>query len=342
MSSSEPEDGDSAGGIVGIIIVIVVILSLLWLLSKAIIIVKEREVIVLQHWGKKHKNLTAGVHFVVPIMQSPRTYSWRYYRAAPNGQLQLVAFKNKKLVSTKTESMDFPKQDVISRDNARITLDAILNYRVTDPSKMIYSTQNLPYMLSKLLQAQIRNAAGTLDVDKIVDDTTVLSGIQASLDTVTQRWGVTAEKVGIQEVNTHELQQALAKRKTAELNNKEVIITAKTTKQTTVVHAEGKRDEMIRIAEGSAQQTVSSARGEAQAIINRANAEARSVQEIARAVAQFGENPTSYLLAVKYIDVFGQLLKYKNTNVEFLPSDAAFLLTTKDMGLNTIMPKKLR
>ena len=342
MSSSEPEDGDSAGGIVGIIIVIVVVLSLLWLLSKAIIIVKEREVIVLQHWGKKHKNLRAGVHFVVPIMQAPRTYSWRYYRAAPNGQLQLISFKDKKLVSTKTESMDFPKQDVISRDNARITLDAILNYRVTDPSKMIYSTQNLPYMLSKLLQAQIRNAAGTLDVDKIVDDTTVLSGIQASLDTVTQRWGVTVEKVGIQEVNTHELQQALAKRKTAELNNKEVIIMAKTTKQTTVVHAEGKRDEMIRIAEGSAQQTVSSARGEAQAIINRANAEARSVMEIARAVAKFGENPTSYLLAVKYIDVFGQLLKYKNTKVEFLPSDAAFLLTTKDMGLNTIMPKKLR
>ena len=142
--------------------------------------------------------------------------------------------------------------------------------------------------------------------------------------------------------NTHELQQALAKRKTAELNNKEVIIMAKTTKQTTVVHAEGKRDEMIRIAEGSAQQTVSSARGEAQAIINRANAEARSVMEIARAVAKFGENPTSYLLAVKYIDVFGQLLKYKKTKEEFLPSDAAFLLTTKDMGLNTIMPKKLR
>ena len=127
---------------------------------------------------------------------------------------------------------------------------------------MIYSTQNLPYMLSKLLQAQIRNAAGTLDVDKIVDDTTVLSGIQSSLQNVTQQWGVRIEKVGVQEVDTHELRAALAKRKTAELNNKEVIITAKTTKQTTIVHAEGKRDEMIRIAEGVAQQTVSRARGE--------------------------------------------------------------------------------
>ena len=52
--------------------------------------------------------------------------SWRYYKAASNGRLELVSFKGRAKVSTKTESMDFPKQDVISRDNARITLDAIL------------------------------------------------------------------------------------------------------------------------------------------------------------------------------------------------------------------------
>jgi len=334
-TSSQTEEGNAAPAI---IIVLILLGFAIWCISKAVIIVREREVIILQHFGRKHSVLTAGIHFVIPFIQTPRTYSWRYYKAASNGRLELVSFKGRAKVSTKTESMDFPKQDVISRDNARITLDAILNYRVDDPSKMIYSTQNLPYMLSKLLQAQIRNAAGTLDVDKIVDDTTVLSGIQSSLQNVTQQWGVRIEKVGVQEVDTHELRAALAKRKTAELNNKEVIITAKTTKQTTIVHAEGKRDEMIRIAEGVAQQTVSRARGEAQAIVNRANAEARSVKEIARAVASFGENPTSYLLAVKYIDVFGQLLKYKNTTVEFLPTDAAFLLTTKGLGLSTIMP----
>lgn len=325
---------DAAAVIVPIVVVIVIGV----LVSKSIMIVREREVIVLQRLGKKHSVLTAGIHFVIPFIDAPRKYGWRYYKAASNGQLQLVSFSGHQKVSTKTESMDFPKQDVISRDNARITLDAILNYRVADPQKMIYTTQNLPYMLSKLLQAQIRNAAGTLDVDKIVDDTTVLSGIQASLNNVTQKWGVTVEKVGVQEVDTHDLRGALAKRKTAELNNKEVIITAKTTKQTTIVHAEGKRDEMIRIAEGMAQQTVSRARGEAQAIVNRANAEARSVKEIARAVATFGEDPTAYLLAVKYIDVFGKILRYQNTSVQFLPTDAAFLLTTKGLGLSTILP----
>ena len=273
---------------------------------------------------------------MIPFVDAPRTYSWRYYKASTNGNLQLINFSGRKLISTKTESMDFPKQDVISRDNARITLDAILNYRISDATTMIYSTQNLPYMLSKLLQAQIRNAAGTLDVDKIVDDTTVLSGIQASLNNVTSKWGVIIEKVGVQEVDTHDLRASLAKRKTAELNNKEVIIKSKTDKQTKIVDAEGTRDQLIRVAEGEAQQTVSRARGEAQAIINRANAEARSVQEIARVVSASGEDPTSYLLAIKYIDMFGKLLLYQNTTVEFLPSAAAFLLTTKNLGFSTV------
>jgi regulator of protease activity HflC (stomatin/prohibitin superfamily) len=335
MEDVPPTEEGSAGldgGIVAIVVVLVVGL----MMYKSVFVVHEREVIVLQRLGRKLGKLTAGWHFVIPWIDAPRTYSWRYYKASTSGRLELINFTGRKKISTKTESMDFPKQDVISRDNARITLDAILNYRIADPVTMIYSTQNLPYMLSKLLQAQIRNAAGTLDVDKIVDDTTVLSGIQASLNNVTSKWGVTIEKVGVQEVDTHDLRSALAKRKTAELNNKEVIIKAKTDKQTTIVRAEGKRDELIRVAEGQSQQTVSRARGEAQAIINRANAEARSVQEIARVVSASGEDPTSYLLAVKYIDVFGKILLYQNTSVEFLPKQAAFLLTSKGLGLSTI------
>ena len=103
---------------------------------------------MLQRLGRKLGKLTAGWHFVIPWIDAPRTYSWRYYKASTSGRLELINFTGRKKISTKTESMDFPKQDVISRDNARITLDAILNYRIADPVTMIYSTQNLPYMLS--------------------------------------------------------------------------------------------------------------------------------------------------------------------------------------------------
>ena len=236
--------------------------------------------------------------------------------------------------------MDFPKQDVISRDNARVTLDAVINYKVTKPEVMIYGVQNLPYMLSKLLQAQIRNVAGTLDVDSIVDDTTALTGIQYSLNQIAMRWGVTVEKVGIQHVEARQLKDVLAKRKQAELQNKEIIIQAKTTKQKTVVLAEGERDKIVTEARGALQQVVSRARGDAQAIINKAGAEAKSVKEIARAVVSSGENPTEYLLAVKYIDALQAVLKKsRNTTISMLPKKGAFLFTSQALGMNTILPR---
>lgn len=320
-------------------IVLLVMLGLaVVLLWKSIFQVREREVIVIQRCGKKHRVLTAGIHCVIPFVDSPKKYGWRYYKTNSSGHPELVHFEGRTKISTKTEVMDFPRQDVISRDNARITLDAIINYKVTDAAKMIYTTQNLPYMLSKLLQAQIRNVAGMLDVDKIVDDTTVLSGIQQTLNNITLSWGVAIEKVGVQGVMTHELQPILAKRKTAELENKKKIINANMRKQTMVVKAEGERDKAIRLAEGTASQEASQARGEAQAIINRAQAEARSISEIARALRQQNENPTKYLLTVKYIDTLQKIVSIENTSVEFMPSKTAFLMTTKELGLSTVLP----
>jgi len=288
--------------------------------------------------GKYTHTLKAGPHFVLWPLYSPKTYSWKYFLTQGNNVVPVRKI-NQTIVLTKSEVMDFPKQDVISRDNARVTLDAVMGYRISNAKKMIYNSQNLPYMLAKLLQAQVRNVAGTLDVDSIVDDTTALSGIQLSLNQIAQRWGVTIEKVGIQGVEARQLKDVLAKRKRAELGNKEIIIQAKTTKQTTIVDSEGRRDKMITEAKGTLEQSISRARGTAAAIINKAGAEAKSVKEIARAVVNAGEDPTNYLLAVKYIDVLKEIMQMNNTRINLLPKKTAFLITSQALGMNTLLPK---
>jgi len=93
---------------------------------------------------------------------------------------------NMSLISTQSEVLDFPKQyefhgsvslltyysrPVITRDNATAYLDAILSYQITNPKLMIYSCNNLPDMLSKMLQASLRNVAGALELDQIIEDT---------------------------------------------------------------------------------------------------------------------------------------------------------------------------
>merc|ERR1712054_488010 len=125
-----------------------------------------------------------------------------------------------------------------------------------------------------------------------------------------------------------QLKDVLAKRKRAELRNKEIIIQAKTTKQTTIVDSEGRRDKMITEARGTLDQEVS-----------RARAEAKSVKEIANAVVQAGENPTDYLLAVKYIDVLKDIMQMRNTRINLLPKKTAFLITSQALGMNTLMPR---
>lgn len=137
------------------------------------------------------------------------------------------------------------RRSVITRDNAMVYLDAvrglqcsrnagssrslcvpfapqILQYRVVNPKNMIYSTQNLPRMLSKILQAQLRNVAGMLDVDQIIEDTAALDRVSSEIDEVARRWGVQVEMVKIQKVEAGELTQVLAQKKNADLKNKEV------------------------------------------------------------------------------------------------------------------------
>ena len=123
---------------------------------------------------------------------------------------------------------------------------------------MAYSVTNLPNVLSKLLQAHLRNVAGSLDVDRIIEDAAILDRVAGELDVVARNWGVKIEMVKIQKVQADELDEVLAQKKNADFKNKEIVISAKSNKQTMIINAEGERDQRIREAEGESQRIVAS------------------------------------------------------------------------------------
>lgn len=86
--------------------------------------------------------------------------------------------------------MDLPKQACITRDNASISLDVLLSYKVVNPKVMVYACQNLPRIMSKVLQAQVRAVAGSLDVDSIIEETATMDRVAGELGAVASRWGV--------------------------------------------------------------------------------------------------------------------------------------------------------
>ncbi|OQS02775.1 hypothetical protein THRCLA_04890 [Thraustotheca clavata] len=323
------------------VVVPIVIAALLVLLivTKGVKIVKEKEVMVIERFGRFHTILPPGFHVIIPWVDRPRTHDQKYV-ADVNARLTIVDKHNLSTISTQNEVLDFPKQPVITRDNAAIFLDAVLQYSITSPKTYIYSVKNLPHLLSMLLQAQIRNVAGSLDVDQIIEDTAQMDRVSGLMDAASVQYGVKISMVKIQRVDAGRLSQVLAAKKQADLNNKEIIIQAKASKQTTVINSEGNRDRMIKESEGEAQQTLSRARGEAQAIVNAANAEARSIKEISKVVTRGGEDPLRYLLALKYIDVMRQVMCLKQTEIQLMPFETTFLQTIKGFGLNTVAPQK--
>lgn len=324
----------------GVIIAIAVVVLVCYTIYSGFQVVAEKEVMVIERLGKFKEELSAGLHFIVPFIDQPKKYNMRYFVTTAMGNTELVSKVGKTKVMMQNEVLDFPKQSVISRDNAMISLDAVLNYRVTSARTMLYNCQNLPQMLSKLLQAQIRNVAGALDVDQLIEDTAAMDRVSGEIAPQARRWGVQIEFVKVQRVVAGALTDVLAKRKNADLKNQEVIINAKASKQTQIIEAEGHRDRMVREAEGEAQQQLSRARGQAQAVLNVARAESRTVKEVARAIARTGENPTRYLLALKYIEAMKAIVALPNTTVHMMPKETAYLQTAVELGINTVHPPR--
>eukprot|EP00294_Goniomonas_avonlea_P016177 CAMPEP_0114543242 /NCGR_PEP_ID=MMETSP0114-20121206/2253_1 /TAXON_ID=31324 /ORGANISM="Goniomonas sp, Strain m" /LENGTH=332 /DNA_ID=CAMNT_0001727571 /DNA_START=15 /DNA_END=1013 /DNA_ORIENTATION=+ len=326
--------GEEAGAIIPIVIILVGLA--IFLLVRGVKIVKEREAMVIERFGNFRTVLTAGVHFIIPLVDAPKPYSYRFWAGTDTGGIKKEEGNNLERINTMDCVIDFPKQNVITRDNASIYLDAVLSFKVVNPKGFIYSCTNLQNILSKLLQAQLRNVAGGLDVDQLVEDASAVNVLTGLMDAEASRWGVKIKFVKVQKIETPGLEEVLAKKKRADLQNKEVVIAAKAHKQTMVIDSEGKRDSMIKETEGEAQEMLSRAEGQAQAIINTATAEARSVKEIARAIAKYGDNPAKYMLALKYIEALKRIAAEKGTSVEYLPQRSANVLTAKTLGYNSI------
>ncbi|KAK8803534.1 hypothetical protein WA158_001228 [Blastocystis sp. Blastoise] len=323
-----------------IVAAVLVVIFLISCLSMCIFCVQEKEAVVIERLGKFKDVLTPGPHFIVPYLDRAKKISVSYTITDNQDTLKQVK-SNSYVISLQNEVLDFPKQNVITRDNASILIDAVLQYRIINPKIMVYSVHNLPNLLSKMLQAELRDVAGSLDVDRIIEDTAILDRVAGELDTIARLWGVKIEMVKIQRVQADRLTDVLAQKKNADLNNKKIIITAKTEKQTAVINAEGQRDQKIREAEGEGQRLVTAARGEAQAVYNNAVSEARSIQEISNSIDIKSEDPTRYLLALKYIEVLKSIAQAPNTEVICMPREAMFAQMAKLMGMNTMATTSL-
>lgn len=294
------------------------------LLARSVYLVPQAEAVIIERLGRYDRTLTAGIHFVVPFMENPHYVTWTYLLAAPDRKFHRY-LKTFYRIDLRECVYEFPKQNVITRDNVMMEVNAILYYHITDPKRAIYELVNVPEAIEKLTQTTLRNVIGSLDLDEsLVSRDAINEKLRIILDEATDKWGIKVNRVELQEVNPpHDIRIAMEKQMRAERDRRAVILESEGLKQAAILSAEGQRESAILKARGVAESRVIEARGEAEARLQVIEAEAKAIDLVKQAAP--GQDPLTYLAAIQYIKIIPSMMEGKDNKLIVVPYEAAGL-----------------
>ena len=317
-------DGFTAGTVVLIILAILVIV----ILAKGIRIIQQSEVMIIERLGRYHKTLHSGINVIIPIIDQPRSILWRYAQEIPGAGV-VVRHVSKDRIDLRETVYDFPKQNVITRDNIVTEINALIYFQIMDPVRSVYEISNLPQAIEKLTQTSLRNVIGDLDLDQtLTSRDTINSRLREILDEATNKWGVKVNRVELQDINPpRDIRDAMEKQMRAERDKRAMILEAEGTKQSQILHAEGQMEAQIKKAEGTKQAQILEAEGQAEARIAVATAEATAIERVAAALGKgCATDPAQYLIAVHYLETFNALTAGQDNKTIYLPYAATAAL----------------
>jgi regulator of protease activity HflC (stomatin/prohibitin superfamily) len=321
-------------GIFLLILIFAVILTLI----KGFIIVQQQEAVIIQRLGQYHKTLNPGLHWIVPFIDTPRNMLKMEKRQTIDGKVySFPSFSPR--IDLRETVYDFPRQNVITKDNVTISINALLYFQIIDARKAIYSIENLPEAIEKLTQTNLRNLVGQLALDEtLVSRDTINDKLREVLDKATDKWGVKVNRVELQDiVPPASIQQAMEKEKKAEQDRRATILEAEGIKKSAILTAEGEKLAAINKAEGEKQAEILKAEGIAQARIIEADAEKEAIARIINALAEKGK-PDQYLIAMKYLETMQAITSGENNKVVYMPYEATGILSSVD-GIKQMFDK---
>ena len=302
-------------------------------------IVQQSETMVVERLGKYSRTLHAGINIIWPIIDRPREIMWRYVKEALD-ERTIIIKRSVSRIDLRETVYDFPKQNVITKDNVVTEINAILYFQLLDPVKAVYEISNLPDAIEKLTQTTLRNVIGEMNLDEtLTSRDTINAKLRAVLDDATNKWGVKVNRVELQDINPpHDIRDAMEKQMRAERDKRAKILVAEGEKQSQILQSEGQKLAAINKAEGEKQSQILRADGEAEARIRTAQGEAEAIQKITQAIASTKSDPINYLVAIRYIETLKEMVSGKDNKMVYMPYEATGILSSiggiKDL-LNT-------
>jgi regulator of protease activity HflC (stomatin/prohibitin superfamily) len=309
----------------GILVISALIFIFALYLLKTIYVVQQAEAVVIERFGKFHRILGPGIHFVIPFMDSPRSVLWTFFTTEDQGYMRYL--KRLSTIDLREAVYDFPKQNVITKDNVTMEINALLYYQITDTKRAVYEVSNLPEAIEKLTHATLRNVIGSMDLDEtLVSRDHINARLRLILDEASDKWGVKVNRVELQEVNPPaDIRHAMEKQMRAERDRRAVILEAEGNKQAAILEAEGKQQSQVLAARGEAESLTINTEAQARARLLIAQAEAQALELIQKELPH--SDASQYLIAQQYIKALPEMMQGNNNKLIVVPYEVSGMMS---------------